>query len=167
VTDDRIRELRLGGHSERRIAAELGITRHRVRTVLEGFRPPAPIRGDTWVEEVELMFKRAKLRSGDDEQFVLYNIAFDTAEWLDANEGDERRDARQLAVALRYVVEGVVGGSNPLVRLHARRARRRLARLEGRDPSAEPIEPEIMDATSHSAGTRRGSPGLSRGEGRT
>lgn len=148
MTNDRIRELRLAGYSERKISAELGITRHRVRTALEGFVPPTHVRGETWVEEVELTFKRAKLRKGDNEQFVLYDIAFDVAEWLDAHEGDRRRDARQIAVALRYVVEGVVSGSDSLVRLHARRARKRLARLEGRDPSAEPIEPEIMEATS-------------------
>jgi hypothetical protein len=124
---DQIRELRLGGWSERRIAAELGITRHRVRTALEGFRPPAPVSGATWVDVVDVQLDRARYRQGDDAQLALAELAYDVAEWLDARwehykewEG-QVHDLRQLAGSLRYTVQGITEGSNPLVRLHARR----------------------------------------------
>jgi hypothetical protein len=135
--DDKIRELRLAGWSERRIAAKLGITRHRVRTVLGGFRPPVPVRGDTWTEEVELHISRARLRNDDDEQIELGALAFDIAEWLDAHT-DESGDASQLAVSLRYVVQGVVSAANPLVRIHARLARALLVRVAGRERPPAP-----------------------------
>jgi transcriptional regulator with XRE-family HTH domain len=119
--DDRIRELRRAGWSERRIAAALGVTRHRVRTALAGFRPPTPIRGATWVEEVELHIDRARLRKDDPEQLDLGDLALDVAEWLDAHDDDESWIADQLANSLRLVIKGVAEGSDPLVRIHARR----------------------------------------------
>lgn len=147
---ERIRRLRQEGLSERQIASALGVTRHKVRTTLEGYAPRTPIRGATWVEDVELHFKGAVWRPTDEadaaERLVLGEIAYDVAEWLDAHEGDNSADAQAVVVSLRHVVRGAAEGSNPLVRLHARRARRRLARLEGRDYHAAPIEPEIAEA---------------------
>ncbi len=122
--DDKIRAHRRAGWSERRIAAELGITRHRVRTALTGFSPATPIQANTWVDGVELLIDRAKLREGDEEQMELGMLALDVAEWLDANE-DPSGKARQLAASLRYIAEGVAE-STPLVRIHARLARRLL-----------------------------------------
>jgi transcriptional regulator with XRE-family HTH domain len=119
--DDRIRELRRAGWSERRIAAELGVTRHRVRTALAGFRAPAPIRAATWVEEVELHIDRARLREDDPEQIDLGEVALDVAEWLDAHDDDKSWTAEHLANSLRLVIKGVREGSDPLVRIHARR----------------------------------------------
>lgn len=119
--NDRIRALRLDGWSERRIAAELGITRHRVRTALHDFRAPTPVRGLTWAEEVGFALDRARYRDGDDEQLALAELAYDVAEWLDEQE-DESRDAERVGGSLRHIVEGVVSGSNPLVRIHAGRA---------------------------------------------
>jgi transcriptional regulator with XRE-family HTH domain len=119
--DDRIRELRRAGWSERRIAADLGVTRHRVRAALAGFRAPAAISGATWVEEVELHIDRARLRKGDTEQLDLGDLALYVAEWLDAHDDDQSWIAQQLANSLRLVIKGVAEGSDPLVRIHARR----------------------------------------------
>jgi hypothetical protein len=121
--DEKIRALRLTGWSERRIAAKLGITRHRVRVALEGFRPSTPIRGASWSEWLVAVIASAKYRKADAEQLPLAELAYDTAEWLDKND-DGSFDARQVAGSLYYVVEGVLSGSDPLVLLHARRARR-------------------------------------------
>jgi hypothetical protein len=141
TTDEQIRDLRLDGFSERQIAAELGITRHRVRTVLEDFSPPVRAAGGaTWVENVELALARARFRGGETaraEQIALGELAFHVAEWLDANgldaDGNGVYGADQIAVSLRNIVEGCVQGSSPLVRLHARCALRRIATAEGRD----------------------------------
>lgn len=119
--DDKIREYARAGWSERRIAAELGVTRHRVRTTLQGFRPPSPIPGDSWVEEVELHIDRARLRKDDAEQLDLGELALDVAAWLDAHDDDKSAVAEQLANSLRLVIKGVAQGSDPLVRIHARR----------------------------------------------
>lgn len=121
--DDKIRELHRAGWSERRIATALGITRHRVRTALGGFLPAMPVHADSWFDEVELLLGRAKLRKSDEEQMELGVLALDVAEWLD-DHSERRFDARQLAVSLSHLVEGVVHDSNPLVRIHARLARR-------------------------------------------
>lgn len=118
--DDKIRELHIAGLSERRIAAQLGITRHRVRTALEGFRPPAPSQGDSWFDSVGLALSRAKFREGDDEQMPLAELAYDVAEWLDKHDDG----SRDVVVSLQSIVGGVIDGSNPLVRIHARRATR-------------------------------------------
>jgi len=126
---DRIRELRLAGWSERRIAAQLGVTRHHVRTALEGFRPPAPAHGATWNDGVGLALARAKYREADDEQLPLAEFAYDIADWLDAH--TEHQDAGRVAGSLQYIVDGVVNGSNGLTRIHARRARRLIAALSG------------------------------------
>jgi hypothetical protein len=125
--DDRIRELGRAGWSERRIAGELGVTRHRARTALAGFRAPAPIHGATWVEEVELHIDRARLRKDDPEQIDLGDLALDVAERLDAHDDDADFVGRQLGISLRQIVGGVVAESNPLVRIHARLARKLLA----------------------------------------
>jgi transcriptional regulator with XRE-family HTH domain len=139
--DERIRELRLAGWSERRIAAELGVTRHRVRAALHDFRPPVLAQGATWVDEVGLALTGARYRPGDEEQMPLAELAYDAAEWLDAR-GEEHSNARPLAGSLRYVIEGVCSGPNPLVRVHARRARRLMAEPTATRPtraSAEPV----------------------------
>lgn len=124
--NERIRELRRAGWSERRIASELGITRHCVRTALHRFQQPTPIQRETWTDEVELHIARARLRKDDFEQIELGHLAFDAADWLDARD-DDGWNARQLGISLRYAVQGVVDGSNPLVRIHAGRARRLMA----------------------------------------
>jgi hypothetical protein len=125
--NDRIRELRLAGWSERRIGAELGVTRHRVRVALEKFVPPTAIGGGTWNDRVGLQIDRAKYREGDDEQLALAELAYDVAEWLDARWEHDREPEAQVynvqatAVSLDCIVRGIAGGSNPLVRIHARR----------------------------------------------
>ncbi len=119
--DDKIRDYTRAGWSERRIAAALGIMRHRVRRALQDFREPTPIGGDTWVEEVELHIDRARLRQDDPEQIDLGEVALDVAEWLDARDDDKSWIAEQLAISLRLVIKGVAQGSDPLVRIHARR----------------------------------------------
>src|SRR5437868_1476445 len=109
--NDKIRELRSAGWSERRIAAELGITRHRVRTALEGFAPPTPVRGATWVDVVDLHIDRATGRRDDEEQLALAELAYDLAEWLDERWDDDKdwewqvSDVRKAAGSLRYTLQ--------------------------------------------------------------
>lgn len=136
--DDQIIDLWLSGASERRVAAVLGVTRHRVRTAVAMYQPQTQPRGASWVEDVELAIARSTRRKGDEEQLVLGALALDIAEHLDGH-GDDAR----LACSLGYVLEGVIRRSTPLTRVHARRARRLLATLAGRDWRKEPIEAEF------------------------
>lgn len=141
--EDAIRDLRVAGLSERRIAAELGVTRHRVRTALAGFTITAPRQGETWVETVGLALEGAKYRPHDEEQLPAAELAYDIAQFLDAHDADGN-DGRQLMVNLRQVIGGVREGINPLTRIHARRAQALMATLDGRDWNAfyEPRDAE-------------------------
>jgi len=118
--DDRIRELRRAGWSERRIAAKLGVTRHRVRTALDGLRANTPAVGEAWFEDVASRLAGAKYREYDDVQLPLTELAYDVAEWLDAHD-DESSTAEHLVNSPRLVIKGVNEGSDPLVRIHVRR----------------------------------------------
>lgn len=117
--NDKIRELRLAGWSERRIATELGVTRYRGRTALARFQAPAAV-GATRFAAVELAVSRAGYREGDDEQLSIAELAFGVAEWLDA-QPEPTWDTPRLEGSLQYIVDGVMSGVNPLTRIHARR----------------------------------------------
>jgi hypothetical protein len=142
--NERIHELKTQGWSERKIASELGITRHRVRAELATglITGPSWTRSATATAWVEQMLGRARRREGDELQMALCEVALDVADWLDSHDDDPER----LELCLRYIVKGVVNGVSPLVLIHARRARRLMAVAAGQDWKKAPVEPEIRDA---------------------
>lgn len=134
---ERIRELHAAGMSERQVAATLRVTRHQVRRAIADYSP-MPTLGATWVETCSLALDHARHRPSDPSQLELAELAYDIAEFLDGHGHDVapfgvlEGDARRLAGSLNHVIEGVRDGSNPLVAIHVKRAKRFMSEIEAR-----------------------------------
>lgn len=121
--DHRIRELRRRGHSERQIAQLVGVTRHRVRSVLDGVATVVVPAGVPLRDALEAVFAVTRRFAIDDDAALdAAVLCLKLAERVDAGScGDEAATLRPI---LEHVAIDLATGwtpeTNPLIGIKLR-----------------------------------------------